>query len=247
MSWICPYGTIILLGACRYLAQLSRERVAVTALPQDVHAYLRRVDFFERASDVAFTPDQFDPAYDWSRNAESSNVLELVPISALPDVYQVGNRARKILGYWLRNVTADIDRIVSLLAEACSNVVDHSCDVGVVAIQKYEHGRNVNVQLAISDLGIGIRRSLVATHSDLSDTSAGYIQRALAGLSARRTGRGGQGLGAIQQFATASGGNLSIRSETGSVFVQASGATQKDGLTFFPGTQVAVTFRSRLY
>lgn len=244
VTWICPYGTVLLLGVCRYLAQLGGGMVLVTAIQENVHAYLRRVDFFKCAVGVASTSELFDEANDWSRSESSSTVLELVPISTSSDVYQVKNRARKILGHWLNNASYDIDQIISLLAEACSNVVDHSGDIGVVTIQKYKQERYVDIQLAISDLGVGIRRSLITTHHDLSDTSAGYIKQALDGLSARPDGRGGQGLGAIQRIATKSGGSLSLRSETGWVLVQATGQTERDSLTFFPGTQVAVTFRS---
>lgn len=247
VTWIRPYGAVILLGACRYLAQLGGSSVTIVGLRDAVHAYLRRIDFFEHAGEAASTPDPFDVANDWSRSVASSNVLELVTVGDPLDVYEVGSRARKILGYWLSGAAYDIDQIVSLLAEACSNVVDHNRDVDVVTIQKYERGRYVDVELAISDLGIGIRRSLAAVHGDLADTCAGYIERALAGLTARPSGRGGQGLGAMQRIATASGGNLFIRSETGRVLVQPTGSTKCDGLAFLPGTHVAVTFRSQAY
>lgn len=246
VKWICPYGSVILFGACRYLTQLSGQKVRITALSQAVHAYLRRIDFFQRASEVALTTDTFYSVHDWSRKSESSGVLELVSITSHSDVYQVGNRARKILKHWLKNATEDIDRIVSLLAEACSNVVDHSSDIGMVVIQKYERVGYVDVQLAIYDFGIGIRQSLINTHGDLHQSCADYIQSALEGLTSRH-GRGGQGLGAIQRIATTSGGRLSIRSETGFVLSTTDSTSQQDGLSFFPGTQVAVTFRSQLY
>ena len=246
VTWICPYGTVILLGVCRYLAQLGGGMVSVTHMQGEVHAYLRRVDFFKRADEVAYTPDLFDEANDWSRSEASSNVLELVPISISFDVYQVKDRARKILDHWLHNASYDIGKIIGLIAETCSNVADHSCDVGVVTIQKYEWEHYVEIQLAISDLGVGIQRSLVSTHGNLFYTNAGYINRALDGLSARSSAHIGQGLGAIQRIATASGGSLSIRSGTGCVLVQAFGRTERDELTFFPGTQIAVTFRSHL-
>lgn len=246
VTWICPYGAVLLLGACQHLAQLGCGMVSVTAIQGNVHAYLRRIDFFKRVDEVAYTPDLFDEMKDWSRSEASSNVLELVPISVSSDVYQIKDRARNILGYWLNNASYDIDQIIILLAEACSNVVDHSHNVGVVTIQKYERESYVYIELAISDLGVGIQRSLVTTHGDLSDTNAGYINHALGGLSARSSGHIGQGLGAIQRIVMASGGSLSLRSGTGYVQVQATGQTERDRLAFFPGTQVAITFRSQL-
>ena len=134
---------------------------------------------------------------------------------------------------------------MTLLSEACSNIVDHSGDTGIVIVQKYDRRSYVDVNLAISDLGRGIRRSLEAKHGTISTTCAGYIDHALAGLSARPGERGGQGLGAIQRIATQSGGSLHIRSEMGGISTQTTGVTIHDGLCFFPGAQIAVTFRSK--
>lgn len=112
-------------------------------------------------------------------------------------------------------------------------------------IQKYDRWSYVEIALAISDLGKGVRRSLVDRHGDVADTAAGYIERALGGLSARPGERGGQGLDAIRRIAVASGGNFFIRSETGGVLSTATGAIAHDALAFFPGTQLSITFRSR--
>ncbi len=222
VTWIRPYGAISLLGVCRYLKQLTHRPVRLMGLQSDIHAYLRRIDFFK-----------------------CGNVLELFPIRVHKDIYEVAGRARHILAYWLGSTSYDLDNIVILLSEACSNIVDHSGDAGIVTIQKYDRKHCIDVNLAIGDLGQGIRRSLMAVHGALSDTCADYIKRALAGLSARSGERGGQGLGAIRRIATESEGNLHIRSEGGSVLAQASGTTARDGLYFFPGTQIAITFRSK--
>ncbi len=245
VTWICPYGAAILLEACRHLAKLSGFSVQIEELRKDVHAYLRRIDFFEYVNGIAYTKDPFDDSDDWSRKSDSTSVLELVSVSEQSDIFDVGRRARQILQYWLGSESQDIDRIISLLAEACSNVVDHSTDVGAVTVQKYEHHHYVDVELAISDLGIGICKSLSSVHGEIADTVSGYIDKALNGWSARK-GRGGQGLGAIQRIATKSGGSLYIRSETGSLLARPGGIKKKDELAFFPGTQVAIKFRSQL-
>jgi anti-sigma regulatory factor (Ser/Thr protein kinase) len=244
VSWVCPYGAVALLGACRYLAQRSGEPVRIAAMRDSIHAYLRRIDFFERSTTVAFTDASFNPMQELGRSPASTNVLELVAVGQPADVYEVANRAQRILSFWLGGTSDDMSRVVSLLAEACNNVVDHSGDTGVVTIQKYVRGPYTEVELAISDLGIGIRRSLTAVHGEVADSTTGFIERALAGLSARH-GRGGQGLGAIQRIATASGGHLFIRSETGSVRIWPGGSATEDGLSFFPGTQIAITFRGQ--
>ncbi len=246
VRWISPYGATLLLGTCRYLAQVAGQPVHLTAVRDNVHAYLRRINFFEQTANVAFTSTVFDETYEFGRRAASPNVLELVPVQTHRDVYLISGRARTILECWLNGVQYDTDQIVSLIAEACSNVVDHSLDRGIVSIQKYDHQQYVDIELAISDLGQGIRQSLVATHGNLmATTCTGYIRLALDGTSARAPGRGGQGLGAMQRIATASGGFLSIRSETGKVEVHMHGYEVRDQLPFFPGTHIAITFRSR--
>jgi len=245
VTWIHPYGAISILGSCRYLRQLTRKPVRLTGLQTHIHAYLRRIDFFKYDPETVYTTDLFHSSCELGRSSSSSNVLELFPIRTSEDVYAVAARARRILTYWFdKNSSYNIDKIVTLLAEACSNIVDHSGDTGVVIVQKYDHKHYVEIKLAISDLGRGIRQSLIAVHGELSNTFTGYIEQALAGLSARSGQKGGQGLGAIQRIATENGGSLYIRSEMGSVLAQATGTVAQDNLCFFPGTQIAITFRS---
>ncbi len=199
----------------------------------------------ERETETVYTTDPFNSIDDLSRSTSSSNVLELFPICVHEDIYEVAARARYILANWFGSTSHDINNIVILLSETCSNIVDHSGDAGIVTIQKYDRKRCIDVNLAIGDLGRGIRQSLMAVHGAVSDTCTGYIEQALNGLSARSGERGGQGLGAIRRIATESGGSLHIRSEMGSVLAQTSGTTTCDDLYFFPGTQIAITFRSK--
>ncbi len=245
VNWIRPYGALSFLGICRYLKQLTHRPVRLTGLQSDIHAYLRRIDFFKCGTETVYTTDSFNSTDDLTRSTSSSNVLELFPIHVHEDVYEVAARARHILAYWLGSTSYDIDNIVILLSEACSNIVDHSGDAGIVTIQKYDRKHCIDVNLAIGDLGRGIRQSLMAVHGAVSDTCAGYIEQALAGLSARFGERGGQGLGAIRRIATESEGSLYIRSEMGSILARASGTTTSDDLYFFPGTEIAITFRSK--
>lgn len=245
VSFVHPYGAVMLLGLCRYLGRVTHFPLRLINIRHDVHAYLRRIDFFESAETNAYTTDPFSEAEDYSRSAASSGVLELVQTRTAADIYQIVGSARRILAYWLNGAHHEIDQIVTMLAEVCGNAVDHSRDVGFVMIQKYDHRQYVEVKLAIADLGIGIRESLTAVHTDLRDSSAGYIRQALSGLSSRVGPRGGQGLPAISRIATASGGSLHIRSETGLVQIFGTGAiTAHDNLPYFPGTQIGITFRS---
>ena len=99
------------------------------------------------------------------------------------------------------------------------------------------------MEIAISDLGQGIRSSLSAVHGRAAGSTSGYIRRALGGLSAR--GHTAQGLNRLRTIAVTYGGALSIRSSDGCVTATAAGLRRRDGLAAFPGTQIAVTFRGR--
>ncbi len=150
------------------------------------------------------------------------------------------------MGQWLGGGCHYVDKLVCLLSEACSNVATHSGATGYVTIQKYVRGASVDVELAIVDLGCGIRDSLIQTHGFVAETCSGYIQRALNGLSARGIDEYGFGLGAMRKATTTSGGSLFIRSEEGRLSARQYGTTACDGLSSFPGTQVELVFHSPL-
>lgn len=85
VTWIRPHGAVILLGACRFLAQLTGQSVHLTSLRDGVHANLRRIDFFARAAETAYTSDSFEETNELLRSKSSFNLLELIPIAALLD------------------------------------------------------------------------------------------------------------------------------------------------------------------
>lgn len=244
VRWVAPFGAVVLLESCRYIEQCTGAAVRLGGMHPDIHAYLRRIDFFERAGTCAFTNDRFDPADDLNRSPGSCNVLELFPLRSLGDVYGAAAHARRILEYWLGDANSSADRIVSLLSEACSNAVEHSLDRGILTIQKYEQSGRADVVLAVGDLGQGIRNSLSAFDNSSSQADVTYIVKALHGMSSRKDRPGGLGLGAIRRIATASGGSIFIRSGTGRVAAFDSKDRAVGGLVNFPGTQVGITFRS---
>src|SRR6266516_5842127 len=109
VTWIRPYGAISLLGVCRYLKQLTYRPVRLTGLQSDIHAYLRRIDFFKCGTGTVYTADHFNFTDDLSRSISSSNVLELFPICVHEDIYEVAARARYILAYWFGSTSHDIN------------------------------------------------------------------------------------------------------------------------------------------
>ena len=107
---------------------------------------------------------------------------------ATEDVHQVVGRiqegASRILAGELGLEAKATMGFAMALSEACQNIVEHAGTGGWVAVQAYNYrrrlGRRVAV-IAVSDSGIGFRRSL--------ETDAGQALSAIAGATAPRSRR----------------------------------------------------------
>lgn len=246
VTWMRPYGVALLLGACQRCAITLGMPVRLTNLSEDVMRYLRRVNFFRLASSWVIAANTSELGDDWRRSALSDSVLELLPITTKADIFAIIAHARSILQAWFNADTDDIDYIISLITEACSNVIDHSGESGFITIQKYQKATCIAIELVIADFGCGVATSLRRAHGAIAASNVGYLIAALQGRSSRQGMRGGQGLGAIQRIAIQSGGELYLRSGSASVLARASELDPRDALTRFPGTQIAITFISAL-
>ena len=133
--------------------------------------------------------------------------------------------------------------LLNVLSELCANVYQHSGDhQGCVLIQKYSPfpGR-VTVNLAVGDLGCGIKGSLIARHGEIGQETLDYLREALCGKTSRASGRGGLGLRRVEQIVEARGGYLWLRSENAAILSRGQNQTQEHtDLVSIPGTQVAV-------
>jgi hypothetical protein len=246
VSFVCPYGAAVLLSVCQHLAHQRGQPVQLIGLQEPVHAYLRRLDFFKAGGGAVVADRPLRWGVEIPRSVASLNVLELTVVRSLREVYDATARALGIFTTWLGLDAGVAQRVGCCIAEACENVIEHSRDSGVLVAQKYEFVGWTEVQLAIADLGIGIRQSLRTAYAGLDETPAGWIRRAVAGLSCRGD-RGGVGLGEIRRLATQTGGSLLIRSGAGRAMYAPGHAWYSDlqaELGGLPGTQLAVTLRS---
>ena len=112
------------------------------------------------------------------------------------------------------------------LSEACQNIVEHAGTGGWVAVQAYNYrrrlGRRVAV-IAVSDSGIGFRRSLEPTQAkrygdrwrDGTALEAALIQ----GVSRFRDPGRGQGLAGIKRYLQRWEGKISVRSGTARIAI----------------------------
>lgn len=219
VRWASPYGLTSLL----VLAQTRAERPQL-AVPEnaDTASYWSRTAFFDHAAEV------FDLAGTVPRSrsgAESTVLLEITPIAQHDDVHRVVDRiqerANDILVKELHLDPKSTMRFAMTLSEACQNIVEHAGRGGWVAVQTYTWKRKLDrrvVVIAVSDAGIGFRRSLETAHgrprSDRWDDAAALEDALLRGVSRFRDPGRGQGLAGMRRFVGKWDGKLSIRSGT---------------------------------
>jgi anti-sigma regulatory factor (Ser/Thr protein kinase) len=243
-----PFGVVGLIEVGRYLTrqQLTPELELPSAL--EVLTYLERIDFFKHACWLFQFPS---PKLPPRQRHETDVLLELTPITGNEDVHyvveRVSTQARLILRQHLGYDDQAVARFAVALSEICQNIVEHSQDRGFVAIQKYfyrQANRNV-VIIAVSDLGIGIRRSLISRKAlrRRRMTDAQAISQALFhGVSRFEEPGRGHGLIGVRKLVEGWGGVMKIRSGNGIVGVMAT----EDGIRrifdpgrpYFPGTQI---------
>lgn len=246
VRFVSPYGVIALITTARYLSTRSDQPVWLDNLDDRIHSYLHRMDLFDLGWSWLQPTSRLDGH--WARNPQTPNLLELTVIVGPEDVTMVASRARRIFSRWL--MVPNLGSLLNILSELCANIYQHSGDrYGCVLIQKYEmttRGQAI-VNLAVGDLGCGIRGSLVARHGELGQEPLDYLHAAMNGRTSRHTGRGGLGLRRVEQIAASEGGYLWLRSESAAILSRGPGRIlEYRNLALVPGTQVSVEFHAPL-
>ncbi len=252
-QWASPYGLTGLLTAGQAIAEAKGERPLLTVpLSDEVKRYWARVGFFQYAAELFELHGKVPKA---STTGPSDVLLDVTPVRAMEDVHQVVEKisetASRILHGELGLERGAVGRFSMALSESCQNIVEHAGTSGWVAVQVYTFrrrlGRRVAV-IAVSDAGIGFRRSLESTHAkrfgerwgDGAALEAALIQ----GVSRFRDPGRGQGLAGIKGFLDRWKGKISIRSGTARLAIMPAWDDDlplADHLPFFPGAQVQIT------
>lgn len=244
---ISPWGVLAMLHFTRALEKKSGTRVKIVNIPNDVHSYLERIDFFAQTTSWVDCSQPLQKQ--WSATSNSSNLLEVRFVRGISDVNQIAARAENIFGTWLNS--CEIGRLVTIFSELCGNIYKHSGDsCGCVTAQKYEMSwlGCVRVCICVADLGVGIRSSLSQCHPNLPPKESDCFKKVLHGMSARGPKEASMGLRSAADIAQKSGGYFALRSNTARLTV---GPDPKrievdDGLTHFSGTQLTIEFRAPL-
>jgi len=252
-EWASPSGFVALLTLGQALAELGAPKPELTLPAQgSVTSYWAKIGFLRHAEPL------FELHGKVPKRAAGEPSDTLVPVTIIRNAADVMEIVGRITQHATRILTDELELDAKVvggfgqsLSEACQNIVEHAGTAGWVAAHVYVYrkrlsGRKVAV-IAVSDAGIGFRRSLEATQSKRfgdrwSDAQA--LETALLhGISRFRDPGRGQGLTGIKRYLARWEGKISIRSGTARVAIVPpwdDEPPRTDGLPWFPGSQVTI-------
>ncbi len=252
--WASPYGLTGLLTLAQ--TRVTRPSLA-TPEAEETQSYWSRAGFFKHAESLF---ELRGPVPRPRTAAESTVLLEITPVAKSGDVHEVVDRIQTRAQQMLSNelgIDAQASvRFVMTLSEVCQNVVEHAGRGGWVAVQTYRWrqrlGRRV-VQIAVSDAGVGFRRSLESTPGrvldDRWDDGMALEDAVVRGVSRFRDRGRGQGLAGARNFLGKWAGKLSVRSGTARIAIVPAwddDVPLQENLPAFAGAQVQITIPERV-
>jgi anti-sigma regulatory factor (Ser/Thr protein kinase) len=252
-TWADPYGFVSLLslGQAALDAKLPTPRLLVPD-QSETRSYWARNGFFHHAASLYEVVGRV-PRKPFE--APSDVLLPVTPIRVFDDVSDVvgkiQERAQRILGRDLNLAPQATVRFVMTLSEVCQNIVEHAGSGGWVTVQTYKWkkrmgGRRVGM-IAVSDSGMGFRRSLEPTEARKVGErwgDAAALELALMhNVSRYRDPGRGQGLYHIRSYVSKWQGKMSVRSGTARITIVPPWDDDKvlvEHLPFFLGSQVQI-------
>jgi len=257
--WSSPYSLLGLLTAGQAIREAKGEK-PLLAIPtnDDVRSYWSRMRFFEHAADLFELHGKLPRPHRGGRQADT--LLEITPVRASEDVQDVvggiQEGAQRILTGDLGLEAKATMGFAMALSESCQNIVEHAGTGGWVAVQTYQYrrrlgGRRIAV-IAVSDAGIGFRRSLEATQAkrfgDRWRDGTALEVALVQGVSRFRDPGRGQGFAGIKRYLQRWHGKISVRSGTARLAIVPpwdDDVPLVEHLAFFPGSQLQVTIPSQ--
>jgi hypothetical protein len=243
--WATPYGLTALLTVAQ-----TRTTTPAFVPPEadETLSYWARTGFFSHAESLY---DIRGPFPKLRPGGESHVLLEITEVTKSGDVHDVVERIKERAQKILAELNID--------SSATMRFVEHAGTSGWVAVQTYQWkkrlGRRV-VQIAVSDGGLGFRRSLESlpgrqtpASGDRWDDGMALEEAVIQGVSRFRDRGRGQGLANTRNFLGKWSGKLSIRSGTARIAIVPSWDEDTPlcvGLPYFPGAQVLITIPERI-
>ena len=249
-QWASPYGLITMLTAAQALGEMRGEKPLFTVPTSDeVRRYWAKAGFFQYATDLFEIHGKVPRV----QPDESDVLLAVTAVRAAEDVHDVVGKiqegARRILESLKLEAKAAMGFAMAL-SEACQNIVEHAGTSGWAAVHAYNFRRRLGrrvVVIAVSDAGVGFRRSLEAVqarrYGDRWGDGAALESALIQGVSRFRDPGRGQGLAGIKRYLARWDGKISIRSGTARLSIVPTwddDVPLSEHLAYFPGSQVQI-------
>jgi anti-sigma regulatory factor (Ser/Thr protein kinase) len=251
-QWASPFGLTAMLTAAQAVREAGGPAPVFTVpTADDVRRYWAKAGFFHYAAelfDIHGRVPRIKP------DEHSDVLLDVTPVRASEDVHAVVGKiqatAARILHGELGLEAKATMGFAMALSEACQNIVEHAGTSGWVAVHAYSFrkrlGRRV-VVIAVTDGGVGFRRSLEATQArrfgDRWGDGAALEAAVIQNVSRFRDPGRGQGIAGIKRYLSRWAGKLSIRSGTARIAIVPpwdDDQPMTEHLAPFPGAQVQI-------
>jgi hypothetical protein len=239
-----PSGLVSLMVAAETAARYGRG-VVIRIEDDSFRRYLSRARFSELSEGICrLSPSgsEDESRLFAHRYGRSEALIELTKLDSDDALHELRDRSFKTLRGPIGLAKPDAWRVVSMISEIGTNVLDHAEVHGYAAMQAYSGAKGRFLEFAVGDGGRGIRSRLAdsAAYRFLaSDLQA--VQYALKpDVSSFGDGRG-LGLPGIMEVARTHRATLQIRSGQGGVRLSADTrrVVSYEAIDF-PGTQVTV-------
>jgi len=255
VRFIDPFGIIIAAQYLRYLIFASGRAAVYLPFDAAVLGYLRRSRFVEFASSLGLVLPE-SKSFSYERREEEW----LLPLTPLRSEEEVPELVARLYGS-LQNLLVNsgimepgmASQLSTMLAELCQNVTQHSQDLGLVIAQVYRDSRGTeqaatqrHLQIAVGDLGIGLRGSLAKRYQTADWDDQEVIRQALSqGVSSLDDEGRGLGLSQVYKKTAQMHGRMFLHS--GDYLLHSRGHTDEfiHG-AYFPGTQIALEYRTEI-
>lgn len=252
INFLRPEGVLMLLMFTLEIYRKTNQKVTIVNVIRILQTYLDRLGFFK------FEHINIDKNLLWIGNAnpnpDSKALLPITKLTSPEDVVLHSIRFRELLLSWYGNpeLHSYCRYAYNIMSELCGNGVDHS-QLGeqtgecFCIVQKYKYKDAPEIRLAVGDIGVGIKAHLTGIFGiNRFQADSTWIQRALSGVSSRRTGSsGGMGLQGVKAITQDNNSSFVLRSGKGLVHIGKNEVAIDYGQPF-AGTQAVINLRPGL-
>lgn len=250
-EWASPPAFLGLLTLGQALSEAGAAKPRLTLPAPDVASYWGKAGFLTYAEQLFELHGKVPRR---RPDEHSEMLLPVTPIRDMDDVHSTVSRITEHAASIMKEELALEANVVGgfgqSLSEIGQNIIEHSGTTGWVASHVYNYrrrlGRKVAV-IAVSDAGIGFRRSLEASQAkrfgDRWDDATALETALIHSISRFRDPGRGQGLAGTKRYLARWQGKIAIRSGTARVAIVPAwddAPPMTTGLAWFPGAQVTL-------